>query len=248
MSEIKKAIILAAGRGNRIRPRTDTIHKCLIPIQGTTIIHRLLKQLSCYGISQVVIVTGHLSDLLKQEIGSKYEGMAITYLLNKEYLTTNNIISLQIAKQYLNESILLFEADLIIDELILAELLASPHEDAMVVDQFRENMDGTVVSLNNNEKVIEMLLKKDQFSDMNISEYYKTVNIYKFSQKTAQKLASEIDNAVLFNGCGSYYEVAISNLIRTRATMFYAILPKGLKWIEIDTESDLERAYSLFDD
>lgn len=246
MSRVKKAIILAAGRGNRLKPRTDTVHKCLTSIHGTPILHRLLSQLARQGVEQVVIVVGYLADSIIEAVGYDYEGIKISYRVNEEYLTANNIVSLQIAKDHLNEPLLLFEADLVIDEPILIDLLAVPDSDVMVVDHFREGMNGTVVSLADNHKVSGMLLKQDQAPGLDLFKYYKTVNIYRLAKETAQQFSLEIDKCIQANGVGEYYEKALGNLISAGRVAFKAVLPAGSKWIEIDTEDDLQKALAMF--
>jgi len=243
---VKKAIILAAGRGNRLRPLTDKVHKCLTAINGSTIIYRLLNQLSKSSVEDVIIVTGYLADSVRNNIGNEYQGMKIKYYHNSKYLNTNNIVSLQIANPELNEPFFLFECDLIVENSIIKNLLTSKFENVMVVDKFRSNMNGTVVSVNKNNKISKVVLKKDQYPKFDYKDFYKTVNIYKFSEESALLLASELDKYIKINGTDDYYEVVIKNIIETKKEDFYALFTGNRKWVEIDEEKDLKLYYKIF--
>ncbi len=60
--ESMKAIILAAGYGNRMRPLTDTGHKTLLEVGGQTILGRIVDGLRQVGISHILVVTGYRAD------------------------------------------------------------------------------------------------------------------------------------------------------------------------------------------
>lgn len=75
-----KAILLAAGRGKRLRPLTDLVAKGLLPVGGRPIIEQIIENLRATGIEEIVVVTGHLGDQIKAYLGdgSKY-GVKIFY-------------------------------------------------------------------------------------------------------------------------------------------------------------------------
>jgi NDP-sugar pyrophosphorylase family protein len=244
---VKKAVILAAGRGTRLRPLTDRKHKSLTNINGTTILNRLLDQLSKTNITEIVIVTGYLADSIKEDIGNKYKGMRIKYYFNSKYLTTNNIVSLQIVKPELNESIVLFECDLVVEDTIIEDLLSNrEHSNIMVLDKFSSNMDGTIVNIDKNNRISQMILKKDQDSKLDYKDFYKTVNIYKMSKETALLLSSELDKYIKNNGTDDYYEIVLKNIIESKRKEFHALLTGSRKWIEIDDEEDLKLYHKIF--
>jgi NDP-sugar pyrophosphorylase family protein len=66
-----KAIILAAGYGNRMRPLTDNKHKTLLPVAGDTIIGRIMDTLSENGINDIVVVTGYRDKELKEYLSAQ---------------------------------------------------------------------------------------------------------------------------------------------------------------------------------
>lgn len=118
MNKVKRAIILAAGKGTRMAPLTNTTPKPLIKISGEPIIERTIKVLLSKNINEIYIITGYLADqfdYLKDKFG-------ITLINNPHYDTCNNISSLFVARKYLTDAIVL-EGDIWInnDSIILTE-------------------------------------------------------------------------------------------------------------------------------
>ena len=110
-----KAMILAAGMGTRLHPITKSIPKCLVPVNSKPILEHQFEALLLAGIRDVVLVVGHLAELLSEKYGSSYGGMNIHYVENRQYDRTNNIYSLWLARQHLNSQVLLLEGDLVLN-------------------------------------------------------------------------------------------------------------------------------------
>ena len=98
-----QAIILAAGMGKRLGEYTKNCTKCMVPVNGVTLIDRLLGQLSKLGLNRIVIVVGYKGKELIDYVGKEYMGLKIEYIKNPIYDRTNNIYSLALAKQHLQE-------------------------------------------------------------------------------------------------------------------------------------------------
>ncbi len=99
-----KAIILAAGMGTRLRPITLSLPKCLVPVNSKPILEHQLEALLTAGVRDVILVVGYLSELVSDRYGTGYGGMNIHYVQNHFYDCTNNIYSLWLARQHLNQS------------------------------------------------------------------------------------------------------------------------------------------------
>lgn len=74
MKKIKKAVILAAGFGTRLKPITDSTPKCLVDINGTPLLGWWLKLLEKYGIEEALINTHYLSEKVDEYIKNEYDG------------------------------------------------------------------------------------------------------------------------------------------------------------------------------
>ena len=89
-----QAIILAAGMGRRLGELTRQNTKCMVRVNGTTLIDRLLTQLSRLSLNRVVIVVGYKGEELRRYIGARFDGsLRIEYVENPVFDKTNNIHS-----------------------------------------------------------------------------------------------------------------------------------------------------------
>lgn len=81
-----QAIILAAGMGKRLGEYTKNCTKCMVPVNGVTLIDRLLGQLSKLGLNRIVIVVGYKGKELIDYVGKEYMGLKIEYIKNPIYI------------------------------------------------------------------------------------------------------------------------------------------------------------------
>jgi glucose-1-phosphate thymidylyltransferase len=115
-------LILAAGRGKRMRPLTDHIAKSLLPVGGRPVIERILHEVSESRISnQVIIIVGWLGNQIRNYLGNEKFGVSITYLEQKEQYGMAHAI--RIAENFLNEDFLVLAGDSIYPSSHLKELM-----------------------------------------------------------------------------------------------------------------------------
>ena len=112
MERIKRAIILAAGEGKRLRPVTLTTPKPLIKVKGRSFIHRIIDDLKKNDIHEIYIVTGYKKECFYEAFKDDPE---IKIIENPYYLDGNNITSIYVARDYLPESFII-EGDQIIND------------------------------------------------------------------------------------------------------------------------------------
>ena len=109
-----QGLILAAGMGRRLKELTSDNTKCMVKVNGVTLIDRALHQLDALGLSKIVIVVGYEGQKLIDYIATLEIATPICYVNNPIYDKTNNIYSLALAKDYLlQEDTLLLESDII---------------------------------------------------------------------------------------------------------------------------------------
>jgi len=87
-----KAIILAGGRGKRLRPITDYVPKPLVPIKNVPIIEWQLKYLKKFGISEVIICTGYKQEMIENHLNMKDIGIKVKFSIEKSPLGTGGAI------------------------------------------------------------------------------------------------------------------------------------------------------------
>ena len=169
-----QAIILAAGMGRRLGDLTANNTKCMIEVNGQKLIDRMLTQLSRLSLNRVVIVVGYQADNLKKHIGNRYDGkLNIEYVENPIYDKTNNIYSLALAKEHLQQDdTLLLESDLIVDESLFQMVLSNPYPNLALVAKYETWMDGTMVRIDNDGNILNFVPKK-AFRYEDVPYYYR---------------------------------------------------------------------------
>ena len=241
-----KSIILAAGRGERLRPITDTVPKCLVPVNGRPILEYQLAALSGSGIRKCVIVVGYLASQVEERFGSSYGGMDISYVLNQDFSSTNNMYSLWLSRHEVDDDILLLEGDLLFEAGIISDLLNTRFLDTAVLDNFDLSMDGTVV-IGRGNQAARMVLKVKQTAEFDYSGALKTVNIYTFSKATMNEFVLPCAADYISSGDkNQFYEAVIADLIDRGDLTLRIHLTDGRLWREIDTPDDLIRAEADF--
>ena len=242
-----QAIILAAGMGRRLGELTDDNTKCMLEVNGTRLIHRTLDNLAEVGIKRVVLVVGYKAENVKRLIGDRYKDIDIVYVENKIYDKTNNIYSLFLAREYLlEEDSLLLESDLIFESSVLRKIVENRYPNIALVDKYESWMDGTVVTLDEENK-IEEFLTKDKFRYSDINRYYKTVNIYKFSKDfSATHYVPFLEAYCHALGNNEYYEQVLKVITLLDESPLRALPLNGEKWYEIDDIQDLDIASCIF--
>lgn len=244
-----QAIILAAGMGKRLGDLTKDNTKCMVKVNGVPLIDRLLTQLSRFSLVKVIIVIGYEGKKLRDYIGQEYKGLAIEYIENSIYNTTNNIYSLSLAKQQLQEDdTLLIESDLIFEDSLFDMILNSPDPNVALVDKYETWMDGTMVHLDEENNIVNFVPKKT-FKYSDVGSYYKTVNVYKFSKKFSRsKYVPFLEAYSIAWGNNEYYEQVLRVITLLDNTDLKALPLTGEKWYEIDDVQDLDIAETLFAD
>lgn len=129
-----KVIILAAGQGTRLRPMTDNCPKCMVKVNGTSIIERQLDTMYSCGIKQedITVIAGYKNEVLKAAL----KGTSIQVIVNEEYETTNMVCSLMCARNLMEqeEDILVSYGDIIYSKEVLKKILDSLENISVVVD------------------------------------------------------------------------------------------------------------------
>lgn len=246
-----QAIILAAGMGRRLGEYTRDNTKCMLPVNGERLIDRVLGQLSQLGLSRVIIVVGYKGQNLIDYIGHRYDDrLKIEYVNNPIYDKTNNIYSLSLAKDKLQEDdTLLIESDLIFDDSLFRMILDNPYPNLALVDKYETWMDGTMVRIDEDNNIVNFIPKK-AFKYKDVDSYYKTVNIYKFSREFSQnKYVPFLDAYSKALGNNEYYEQVLRVItLLDNAELKALPITNGAKWYEIDDVQDLDIAETLFAD
>lgn len=242
-----QAIILAAGMGKRLKELTQNNTKCMVKVNGVTLIDRMLHQIERQHLSRIVIVVGYEGQKLIDYIGTLDIQTPIIYINNPIYDKTNNIYSLALAKDWLvKDDTLLFESDLIFEDSVLDALVNDSRETLALVDKYESWMDGTCVKLGEDDS-IEAFVPGKKFKFDEIKDYFKTVNLYKFSKHFSEThYVPFLDAYQSALGQNEYYEQVLRVITMLDDPEIKAKRLDGQRWYEIDDIQDLDIAESIF--
>lgn len=237
----RTALLLAAGMGSRLSPLTDSTAKCLVGLSGVSILERLVRTLAAYDFTRLVVVVGHESDSIQDYLGDRNGGIEISYITSTCYRTTNNIYSLWLARDTIDEPVVLIESDLVFDEALLEGMLKA---DRVAISRQQPWMNGTTVTLGGpNGGISAFCLGEMSRPD---ATHYKTVNIYSFSRSTWRAVCERLDTYISAKRTGDYYESVFADMVADGSMSLAPVLFDADNWYEIDTLADLAAAEELF--
>ncbi|WP_455813100.1 aminotransferase class I/II-fold pyridoxal phosphate-dependent enzyme [Pseudomonas graminis] len=242
---IKKAVILAAGTGNRLFPITEIIPKPLTPVNGKSIIERLVINLLETGVNQIVVVTGHFGKKIQSQLNHEFPDVDITFIENTRYQTTNNIYSLWLAREYFTEDFLLLEADVVLRSSVLEQLVGGKkNTSACMVAPKAIFMDGACVELRGVPLVVTA--PKQVPVHKQGPHHYKTLNFYRLSSSFASGwLLPQLQHKVNSDELSDYYETLFAQAISEGIEDFQASIVPSYDWYEVDNLNDLDIAEYL---
>jgi len=119
-------IILAAGKGERLRPLTNKIPKCMVKLFDKTILKYQIDVFRSCGINDITVVTGYEADKIKIE--------GVNFLHNQNYDTTNMVETLFCAKEKLTENVIISYGDIIFEKQVLQKLINSKWDSSVIID------------------------------------------------------------------------------------------------------------------
>jgi L-glutamine-phosphate cytidylyltransferase len=236
-----KAIILAAGQGTRLRPYTLDKPKCLVEVDGVSLLDRQLSVLRSRGIDEILLLGGYLAEML--------QGKATQVLINRRYAETNMVFSLFCAEDYLEGEVIVAYGDIVYSGVILDRLIACTADIAVTIDLAWESYwrarnedplsDAETLRLAPDGQILE--IGKKPTSIVEVEGQY--MGLMKFSDKGLSTLR------------GEYHEALKSGLLGKRPVekahmtdMLQALIERGQSvqsvsirgsWIEVDTVKDL---------
>lgn len=130
-----KALILAAGRGKRLRPFTDKVPKPLIKINDVPIMEIMLLQLKKLGITDIVVTIGYKGGMIKKHFGKEWNGLNIEYVENKQWDNDVGNLSILVAKEKINQRFIMLLGDNVLNYEILERVVKEGGDFVFCVDR-----------------------------------------------------------------------------------------------------------------
>jgi len=151
-----QAIILAAGRGTRLKAKTDTLPKAMIEIAGKPLLEYSLQALVENGITDVIMVVGFRHETITRRFGTQYRGLKIHYVLNDNYAGSGSMYSLALVKDIIADEILLMESDLLYEPRAISLLLNGGDPNAILVAGLSGSGDEVYICANDKQEITEL--------------------------------------------------------------------------------------------
>ena len=243
-----KVIILAAGRGTRLGYHTKEIPKGLVDVNGKSIIERQIELFKKNGITEIVIVRGY-----KRE---KFCWNDVTFIDNEDFANNNQLASLVLAQNMVSGNVLILFGDLIFEQTILDQILASSSDISIAVDlnwkeRYDENRNNQFPALAEieNDKITRISENKSLARKKLSGEFF---GIMKLSSKGSKILKDVIEKTKnskgKFHDSDSFTMGKIPDIIQEIIDLEFVVKPILVdgKWFEVDTILDLEKAKTIF--
>jgi choline kinase len=228
-----RAVILAAGRGGRLRPVLGDRPKCLGTAGDCTLLERQIRTLRACGIEEITVVVGYRAQDVRRVCGRGVETVH-----NPRFASTNSLYSLWLASDLLRDGFVVLNCDVLFHPQLLRDLLSSRYEDALLfcpragsAPYGDEEMKVTV--RRGLVTAIDKGLSEDDADGEN-------VGIAKFSARGAARLVAQMTSIVSSGALREWLPRVFATFALTRE--LHAIETRGYPWIEIDFPEDYWRA------
>ncbi len=253
-----KIIILAAGQGTRLRPLTDHCPKCMVNVNGRSIIERQLSVMYSCGIKEkdITIITGYCSNVLQD----KFRGTGINFIFNTEFETTNMVYSLMCARQVMEqgEDILVSYGDIIYSQEVLKKLLNSKENISVIVDdgwygywseRFENPLDDAETLMFDNDSYLTEIGQKTESMEKVQSQYIGLMRFREEGLKAVLEFSGNIKVGKVINGSlaktgRSYEKMYMTDLLQGMVEEGHKLRAVHINrgWYEIDDCEDLKVA------
>jgi len=230
-----KAIILAAGVSRRLLPLTAMTPKCLIDINGKTLLDHQLSIIKSFGINDLVIVVGYKKELIIEAVESYWTEMDVTFIENTVYDNTNTLHSLWLAKDHLLDDFLYFNADVLCHRDVVGRLLNSSHLSCLAIDLKKCGEEEVKVLLDKNGRIVSIGKNIDA-----IEAAGEFIGIGKHSLSGNKRFVEVLEREVKNGNSNMFFEFALNDILERHD--FRMVDVSDLPCIEIDFLEDLKEA------
>ncbi len=250
-----KAIIVAAGPSNRLRPITNDVPKCMLKIGDKTILQIIMEALRANGVDDIVVVKGYKREAINYP--------NVKYYYNPKYLETNILTSLFYAESEMKDGFLFSYSDIIYTADIVRKLVQSSGDITLIVDknwaQRYESrtlhpVDEAELVFVENGKIVK--ISKFMNPEGTLGEF---IGLAKFTEKGAEILIRNYKRLLNSPWCGykqfhrfhdavSIEKAYLTDMLQELIHRGYPIYPVEIngRWFEIDTSQDLQVARKMW--
>ncbi len=239
-----KAIVLSAGLGRRLRPTTEELPKCLLPVDSDhPVLELQLRALAQCGVRQATIMIGYGAEKVEHFLAThSLAGLEVCTRYNPFFATTNTVVTCWLAIPHMTEDFVLLNGDTLFEAEILRRVLTAPHAPlTMAIDQKGQyDEDDMKVMLNGGRrlKAVGKTLATSRIDG-------ESIGLMAFRNKGVTAFRAALGMAIRDPAALQKRSPDIISLMAD-SLLVDTVLIKGLWWREIDTPEDLARARAYF--
>ena len=236
------AIILAAGRGNRLAEfNPDGRPKCLLEFGGRSLLARQLDILFQYGIRKATLVVGYEADLIIDHVGTLATRPDVSFVYNPAFIK-GSVLSLLAAKDVMTrgETVLVLDADVLFHPQIMQRLVESSHQNCFLIDQDFTAGDEPVKIAIHQGRMVEF--RKALPAELEFDTLGESVGFFKFNGAMAAEISQTCSGYNTEGLLGAPHEEALRDVLLAEPSEFACEDVSGLPWLEVDFPEDVERA------
>lgn len=235
---MKKAVILNAGEGKRLRPLTQGKPKCLLKINGVTILEHQLDNLVECGIKDALLVVGYHSQMIMKSVEKGNFKLHVTYVYNPIFDRTNTVYSLLLAMSNIDAGFVYLNGDVIFHSEVLKRLLNSPQHTSIAIVKKKVKEEEVKVQIKN-YRVTRIGKELDP-----ARAYGEFIGIAKFSQRFAKLLKEKLNEIIMEGKSNAFFERALDRTLKL--CKVFGLDITDLPCIEIDTLEDFHKAKRMY--
>jgi len=237
-----RAIILAAGRGSRLLPLTESLPKCLLAVGDTTVLSLQLDTLEAAGVDEAIVITGFMAGRVEAEVAGRTGTMRVQTLFNPFYQVADNLASCWMARAFMDDDFLLINGDTLIEPALAKKVVQSPQNNIQVTidkkpeydsDDMKVSLDGTALT------AIGKTLSANETNG-------ESIGFLRFMGDGPKLFRDKLHQMMRTgDGVGAWFLSAIDALAKTDTVVAtYSI--EGMTWAELDTMEDYSAIKEIF--
>ncbi len=224
-----KVLIFNSGTGSRMGKLTENKPKCLLDINGETILHRQLRLIEECGLKDVIITTGRYGKELEKE-AADFPNMNVVFVNNPLYASTNYIYSMYLARDYINDDIIMLHGDLVFEKAVLERLAGNKKDSLCLINPKAEK------PLKDFKGRIEDGVLTEVSVDIADYNCYALQPMYKLLKRCILRWLEKVTEFAEAGKTGVYAENALNEI--SAELKIKPLSYAGIFISEIDTETD----------
>ena len=235
MEENTHAVVLAAGLGRRLRPLTEETPKTLLDVDDKPILDHITDALIETGYDELTVVTGFEEEQVRENLAD-HDDLSVEYVHSERFRETNNLYSLWLARDRIEDGFTLINSDTLVPTFSLARLRRADGS-ALLVDAEKDLGSEEMKVVTDGDEVIDIGKNLDDAT----GEY---IGVSKFDEAGASRLVDTLDRFVDEGRVNEWYEAAFRQVFDDVDVGYVEVRDD---WIEIDDRDDLNRARRMWE-